>query len=196
MSSSLYFYKISRITEILPEIIYKDRMDFPYYEVHTENAADWEREVGLLRTIEYSAVDMFAASEKLFGKRPNSICQSQYYFLVPGSPHADVELIFADGEKQRVHRSEMEKFRSTKQYTAYVYNRETIGCIEKGYLVEARQYENRPLSKEELLEMARRYLDEHGEEYDAYSGYAAPLYEIMKAFFAIDDGECVICRVE
>ena len=48
MSSSLYFYKISRITEILPEIIYKDRMDFPYYEVHTENAADWEREVGLL----------------------------------------------------------------------------------------------------------------------------------------------------
>jgi hypothetical protein len=193
MSHSLYFYRVSKIGEDLPEIINTDRMSFPYYDVRVEDVADWEEEIGILRTIEYSTVDMFAVGEKLFGKKPQSIRPSHSYYDDPSGPFAEVELFFPDGEKQRVHKSEMEKYRGNKQYRAYIYNRDELARVEEGYLLESKAYEDRPLSREDLLEMAKQYLDEHRDDYDSYSGYAVPIFEIMKVYFAVDEGDSIVC---
>lgn len=196
MSHSLYFYRVSRITDDLPEIINTDKMSFPYYDVYAEDAADWEKEIGLIRTIEYSTVDRFSVGEKLFGKRPQSICSNPDYYLHPDSPWAEIEMIFPDGDKKRVHRSDMERYRYNKQYRACIYNRDTVASVEDGYMLESDAYEDRPLSREDLLEMAKQYLDEHGEYYDSYSSYAVPLFDIMKAYFAINEGDIIICHSE
>ena len=99
MSHNLVFYKVSRVAEELPDIINTDNTELPYYDVRTEHAADWEKEIGTVRTIEYSIVDQYAASEKLFGKRPQSIGTFPEYYLNPDSIWAQLELVFPDGEK-------------------------------------------------------------------------------------------------
>lgn len=195
MSHSLYFYKISKITDDLPEIINTDKMSFPYYDVHAEDAADWEKDIGLFRTIEYSSVDMFSAAEKLYGKKPKSICPSHSYYTDPDGPFAEVEMLFPDGDKKRVHRSEIEKFRYNKQYQACIYNRDDIARVEDGYMVESKAYENRHLSKDDVLEMAERFIRDHENDYE-YSYNSIPLFEIMKAYFAVNDGDCIICHSE
>ena len=65
--------------------------------------------------------------------------------------------------------------------------------VEEGYLLESKAYEDRPLSREDLLEMAKQYLDEHRDDYDSYSGYAVPIFEIMKVYFAVDEGDSIVC---
>lgn len=83
MSQCLYFYRVSRITDDLPEIINTDRMSFPYYDVRPDDAADWEKEIGMLRTIEYGFMDIYEAGEKLFGERPLNVRPSQSYYSNP-----------------------------------------------------------------------------------------------------------------
>ena len=193
MSHSLYFYKVSRITDELPEIINTDSMSLPFFSVSIEDAADWEKEIGVFRTIEYSTVDMYDAGEKLFGKRPQSIRLSQDYYLDPTGPFADVEIIFPDGDKQHVHRRVMERFRRNKQYSACIYKRDDIARVEDGYMVKSEEYEGRPSTREDVLEMVRRFVSDHEDDYK-YSYNSAPLFEVMKAYFAINDDNCIICH--
>ena len=193
MSHELVFYKVSRVTEDLPTIINTDDVEFPYFNVRTEEAADWEKEIGIIRTMEYSTVDQFAACEKLFGKKPQSIRVPADYYLHPNGPWAELDLSFPDGERKSVHRREMEKFRTNVQYQAYVYRRDEIARVETGYKVESEGYEERPLSEKDLLEMARQYLNEYGNDYGGYTYEPDPMVMIMKSFFAVADGDCIVC---
>lgn len=192
MSHNLAFYKVSAVTEEVPDIINTDVTNFPYYDVPIEKAAEWEKEIGILRTIEYSSVDQFDVGEKLFGKRPQSITVSPYYYDSDG-PWAHIEMYFQDGEKKRVSRSEMEKYRTNKQYRAYVYCRDEIALVEAGYKVESEGYEERPLSEKDLLEMARQYLNDYGNDCGGYSYEPDPMVVIMKVYFAVADGDCIVC---
>ena len=194
MSHSLVFYKVSRVTEDLPEIINTDNTEFPYYYVRTEKAAEWEKEIGAIRTIEYSTVDQFAACEKLFGMKPQSIGTSPEYYLRPDSPWAELELSFPDGEKRYVHRTEMEKFRKNVQYMACVYIREEIARIETGYKVESEAYEDKPLSEQDILEIAKQYLNDYCDEGGGYAYEPDPMVVIMKAYFSAVDGYCIVCE--
>ena len=194
MSHELVFYKIYRITEDLPEVINTDNTEFPYYNVRTEEAADWEKEIGIIRTLEYSTVDQFAVCEKLFGKKPQSIRVPADYYLQPDSPWARLDLNFPDGERKFVHRREMEKFRANVQYQAYVYCREELARVESGYKVESDEYENKPLSEQDILDMARQYLNDNGDYYGGYAYEPDPMVIIMKAYFAVVDGDCIVCE--
>ena len=192
MSHELAFYKVSRVTEDLPDIINTDDTEFPYYNVRTEEAADWEQEIGIIRTMEYSTVDQFAACEKLFGKKPQSIRVPADYYLHPDSPWAELALSFPDGERRFVHRREMEKFRTNVQYQAYIYCRNEIARVEAGHKVDSKGYEDKPLSEQDILEMARRYLNDYGD--DCGCAYEPdPMVVIMKAYFAVADGDCIVC---
>ena len=106
------------------------------------------------------------------------------------------DYIFPDGERRRVHRSEIDKFRYDKRYQAYIYQRDLVSEIENGYSVESEKYEDRPLLREDLLEMAKQCVDDHENDCYAFTGAAVPLYEIMKAYFAICDGTYIICHSE
>ncbi len=194
MSHNLVFYKVSRVAEELPDIINTDNTELPYYDVRTEHAADWGKEIGTVRTIEYSIVDQYAASEKLFGKRPQSIGTFPEYYLNPDSIWAQLELVFPDGEKKFVHRSEVEKFRTNRQYQAYIYCRDEIVRVDSGYKVESEAYEGKPLSEQEILKMARQYLKDYGDCYGGFAYEPDPMVIIMKAYFAVVDGDCIICN--
>ena len=196
MSHSLYFYKVSKIQEPLPEIINKDDGEPEYYYVNTDRAVDWEKELGQLRTIEYTTVDSFAVGEKLFGTRPDSMSYSQNYFLDADGPWAWVEMHFPDGSSKKVLRSEIDKYRYTKQDQVYFYRRDDISRIEYGNVVDSEAYEDKLLSKEELLTMAKAFMDEHPDDYEYSSDYSAPLFAIMKAYFSVDDGDLVVCCSE
>lgn len=104
-------------------------------------------------------------------------------------------MTFPDGNKQRVHRSAIEEYRCNKQYRAYIYKRDDIVRVEDGYAVNSKEYEARPLSREDLLEMARTIVRDHENDYDKSFG-AVPLFEIMKAYFTVGDDDCIICLSE
>ena len=192
MSQSLYFYRVSKINEVLPEIINTDRMELPYYSVMVEEAAEWEKSIGQIRTIEHSAVNMREVGEKLFGKKPETVYYRPNYFEDPDGPYAEVEMSFPDGDRRRVHRREVDKFRYNTQYRACIYDRETIASIDESSLVKSDGYEDRLLSRDEILEMAEKYVDEY-EDVSDYPYYAVPLFEIMKMYFAFKDGDGIIC---
>ena len=79
------------------------------------------------------------------------------------------------------------------QYQANVYRRDEIARVEAGYKVESEGYEERPLSEKDLLEMARQYLNEYGNDYGGYTYEPDPMVMIMKSFFAVADGDCIVC---
>ncbi len=193
MSHSLIFYRVSKVTEDLPDTINADCTELQYYVTNADGAADWETEIGITRTIEFSMVDQFGAGEKIFGKKPLSISSSPYYYLAPEDPCAELVFHFSDGESKRVPRSELEKYRVDMQHLACIYCRDEIARIEYGYTVESETYEGRPLSEKEILQMARQYLNDHGNDGYGYLYEPDPMVEIMRAYFAVVDGDCIIC---
>ena len=49
------------------------------------------------------------------------------------------------------------------------------------------------MSEKDLLEMARQYLNEYGNDYGGYTYEPDPMVMIMKSFFAVADGDCIVC---
>ena len=192
MSKSLTFYRIRRVADDLPEIINTDDVDFPYDYTMADRAEEWERSLGILRTIEYARADVDEASEELFGERPTSATYTWHYLTEPNDELAEVICHFGGGRhSERISRAELNRFIRTKRYEAYVYDSEELGYIEEDYLFDYRSFEDRVLQREDILGIAKRFMDEHGEDGGEY--YAKPFYTLMSVYFKSDDGDSIVC---
>ena len=199
MSADLCIYRVSRIpedkVESLPAVINADETDLSYHQVSFNRADPWEREIGEKRTIEYTTIDVFEAAEQVFGKRPVRMSSSSAYYL-RDSKSAKVQFAFPGGETEETTWEELEKYRYLKQEEAYLYNREEIVCVENAYLLNTKDFVDKIISRQDLLDMLKKYFEN---EYlrDFNSVYRSePVTTIMQAFFALDDDDMVVCVLE
>ena len=195
MSSSLYFYRVSRVKEDLPEIINLDKRELEYCKVTAEDAKDWEKDTGIIRTIEYSTIDFFDVGEKLFGVKPTSITLPYNYYLEPNGTWSDALMYFEKEETKRVSKAELEKYRYNKQYLAYIYSREDIARIDYTHGIKTDDYVDRPLKKKDILDIAKKLVDKYTIG-DYFPGDEYPLLEIMKVYFTMKSKDCIVCCME
>ena len=192
MSTSLVFYRVSRVQEDLPKVINTDTQDFTYAYESTDRASEWERRFGTMRIIEYQTVDVFQVAEQLFGARPSSYyCTSDYY----GDHNEFAEAIchFSDGRKdERILKSVLNQHAYMRRYEAYVYQREELGYISDAYLFDYKSIEDRVLKKEDILQIAKVFMDEHIED-DAGEYYARPFFTLMKIYFQAKEDDAIVC---
>ena len=85
---------------------------------------------------------------------------------------------------------EMEKYKETKQYEALVYQRESLSTIDEAYLFTYEEFEDRVLHKSELLDIAKRFVEENDEN------YSEPLYKLMKMYFEAGEDDVIVCIVD
>ena len=189
MSRSLYFYRIIPAPRSLPPVLRSEDYDEPYVFSPIDHAAQWEKEYGIPRTVEYETIDEFSVAEKYFGSKPSSITHTHDYYLNPESVYAEA-IFFYDGRNERLPRSEMEKYKETKQYEALVYQRESLSTIDEAYLFTYEEFEDRVLHKSELLDIAKRFVEENDEN------YSEPLYKLMKMYFEAGEDDVIVCIVD
>lgn len=194
MSHSLNFYKISKITEVVPPIINTDQVEVPFHYVNIDRAKEYEKKFGIPCVLECETVDIFDVCCKIFGERPVSASYSWNYFNAPvDSPYANVVLTLPDGSCRNVSKKEIEKYKYTARNQVLLYNREEIAEIEDGYLIDSNEFEDRPLRRQEILKIAEQFVKEYAEDGEYYG---KTLFEIMKAYTFSSDSDCIVCCAE
>ena len=189
MSQYLNISRVSRIAEELPAVI-KGETD--YVCASADRAKEWEKEIGQQRQAEYEAIDYREAAKELFGETSASWRNSMEFYTDPDSWLAETTFFLSDGRVERVHKRDVLRFNKTYRYDAYIYAREELMTLESGYLFHADGIVDRPVTRATLLKLAEEFAEEYGAEYDN-SYYAAPLFQLMIAYFkAKDEDEIVI----
>lgn len=131
MGNSIYFYKIRKIEEELPEVVDIDKTPFPesYVYADAEKAEGWEKEFGKKCRIQYRATDLFGAAEKIFGRKPKSVTYGMYGTLYT----------FRDSAGNLIGRlaaEKAEKYKYTKTKDVYVYERDQISDSSSAYILD------------------------------------------------------------
>ena len=190
--SSTYIDKVSKIKEDLPEIVDLDNYDydenrFPYDYIcpsdykNGEKIPEWIEKVATRRTIRYTDVDLWAACEKIFGKRPGS---ARYCF-------DGRRIMFdSDGNKLGEITPEMLKpheFIAEKE--ALIYARDHIGSAPV-YNIEIKEGE---VDYDTLVKWAEESIRAE-DEYYSYIGEQVWLF--MKAAVAAKDGNIIIVDID
>ena len=183
MSTELYFDKVSRIEKKLPAIINLDNYDysnnpFPYEYIEAENAQGWKKDIGQLKTIEVTTVDMFKTAEKIFGKRPTS---AQYVYSHGGERFFDAY----GNELGELTPAQFDPYRYKKQFKAYVYDSERIGVVDNAYNLPV---EEGIVTYNELLDAVMSIVKEEDEFYP-YIG--EKVWVILNAADAVKSGGLV-----
>ena len=188
VSTNLCFYKVSRIEERLPKTINLDDYNysdnrFPYEYVKINEAQDWQKDIGKLKTIEMTQVDMFDAAEKILGKRPTS---AQYCHNHGGERFFDAE----GNELGEVTPEQFGPYRYKNTFQAYVYNSDCVGDVENAYDIPIKEG---ILTYDELINAVMNIIKEEDE---FYSYIGEKIWGILKAAEAIKDGGTVYARYE
>ena len=184
MSKDLYFFKIRRIPEPVPDVINLDQYDYgdnpcPYAYTEEAKAKDWEKEYGVLTTVEYMTVDFWSVAEKELGVRPNS---SVYH------PYTGDQTFYRDGEKLgTLTREELNKHKYKKSFPAYVYIQEKIASCDGPYDIP--EIQEGIMTHDELVKLAERMVQATGGEYYSYLG--EQLWVIVQAVSACAEGDVV-----
>ena len=184
MSRDIAFYRVSRITEDVPDVIITDKYNLEYAYAPLDDAAGWEKDIGIKRTIEYQTIDIYDACEKLFHKKAKSISYSY-----------DGSRTFFGSEEDGMigHATEemLKPFYYTKREQVYLYSKEQISSTENGYL--ALSLKDGIVTPGDLLKAAGEIVSGE-EEYYPHVGEA--LFAVMKAYEAAIQGALVCCFVD
>lgn len=180
MGSSVYFYRIRKIEEELPEVADIDKTPFPesYTYVDTEKAEEWEKEFGKKCRIQYKTIDLFGTAENIFGKRPKSITYGMY----------GTRYIFKDSEGNVVGRlaeEEVKKYEYTKAKEVYVYRRDKISDSSSAYILDT---DSGFKTFNDIMELLRKCI-----EYE-YTD-AELIRAVAKAMFVAKDDGPVYCDI-
>lgn len=179
MSKELYFYKVSQIKKKLPSIINLDDYDpFPYEYIEEYRAQGWQKDIGKLKTLEVTTVNMFKAAEAIFGKKPSS---AQYCYSHGGERFFD-----ADGnELGELTPAQFDPYRYKKSFKAYVYESERISIVESAYNLPI---EEGMATYGELIDAVMNIIKDENE---FYPYIAEKVWGILKAAEAVKNGGLV-----
>ncbi|MBP3871891.1 MAG: hypothetical protein J6E46_13065 [Faecalicoccus sp.] len=187
MSRDLYFYKVSRIVEKLPEVIDIDETPIDYVYAYDRDALEWEKEIGQKCIIKQKEIKWFEAAKDLLGKQPKSI----RYRSDETYPCYDEK-----GQCIGVITSKMlEPYYYTAERISYVYNREYLATSSSVYIVESAR--DGIITFDELFQWAEeviQYIDENdeGECFD-YAGKM--LFAVIKAAIYAKNGDMILCDI-
>lgn len=182
MSKEVYFYKVKRISESLPEIIRVDDEDCPFSYAVRGQERDWERKYGQLRTIEYETVNIFGAAEKVFGKKPFSASFTVFSGYRFYDEHG-LEIGIMSNEALRPYR-----YIATKE--AYIYRKEFISDAGAAYILG--KTEEGEKSLDDMVDILRTVINYEYVDYELLEAAA-------KAVIAARDtgeNETVVCIIE
>lgn len=179
MGSSICFYKVKKIDEIIPSVLNIDKTPLPetWHDVPVSRAEKWEQEIGRLCHIQYMTVNPYSVAEKKFSKRPTSYTigafRTPYRFWDNGVLVGEIE------------QCEMEKYRYLKTDEVYIYIREEISCSDSAYILDTGSGIK---TFDDLLKMLKTCV-----EYDYVD--AGLVTAVAKAMFEAKDGAIIYCDV-
>ena len=182
--SDLYFYKIAKPTERLPDVVDLDTYDhetnpFPYEYTEAEKAEDWMRQHGILRTVRYTTVNTFEAAEKILGIRPVSAT----YHWQDGSE------TFYDETNNKIGtitKQQLDQHRFVKEVQAYIYEK-TVICSAQVFYTDPEI--SGIADHDALVRLAEKIAQEEEEYYD-FEG--EKVWALMKAAAAVSDGAVIL----
>lgn len=187
MSRELYFYRVKKIDEALPEVIDIDETPIDYAYTDEEHASDWEKEIGQKCLIKHRTVNLFDTVQKVFGRTAKSI---QYMYRGEYKCFDENEELIGI-----MTREMMESYYYIAEQWSYVYEKEQISEGVSVHMIESAY--GGLMNYNELIawaEEATAYIDEH------YSGECnketgQTLFVVMKAALCVKAGEMVYCYV-
>lgn len=187
MSKDISFSKVHPIKEGLPDIVNVDSKDFQYFYVPEDRAEEWQKKVGIKRTIRYRTVDMFGYCEKKYGKRA---------FSMRSSWPDCYECYASDGEYLgTVSKKELDKESYEKEEAAYIYQTEEIGNLEAAYILK--ETDSQILTKYMIDRLIDEYVDYIGDSYDGYVPQTSgeDLYLLLKIRRLVCNKEDVVMEI-
>ena len=187
MSQELYFYRVKKINETLPEVIDIDEEPIDYAYTDEDHASDWEKEIGQRCLIKQSTINLFDTVQKVFGKSAKSM---QYMY-------SDEYKCF-DENKELIGiltRGMMEPYYYTDEKWSYVYEKEQILEGVSAHMIESAY--GGIMNYSELIawaEEATAYIDEQYSG-ECYKETGQTLFAVMKAALCVKAGEMIYCYV-
>ena len=184
MSDWLSFYRI-RKPDGLPSgtVNVDEREDVSWVEA--SKTKDWQKKLGVRRTIRRNRLDLFDAAEKEFGERPMSLFRRPYE-----STGTKCNYIFtmADGTTRDVPDVVLEKYRKEEILVAYLYVQESVSDVKRPYVLEdCEKYDNREITEDDFEKMIEDCLKNEASD---------DLLEIMKARKAFRNGNAVVAFLD
>lgn len=188
MSKDISFSKVHPIKEDLPDIVNVNSKDFLYSYVPEDRAEEWQKKVGIKRTIRYRTVDMFGYCEKKYGKRASSMRSSW-------RPDR-YECYTSDGEYLgTVSKEELDKASYEKEAAAYIYQAEEIGSLDSAYILK--ENDGQILTRYMIDHIIDEYVDYIGDSYDGYVPQTSgeDLYLLLKIRRLVFNKEDVVMEI-
>lgn len=193
MSSHYYLYKAS--APDLSQMTHRDgAVDADQCECRvfdaTGDVPGWVLDLGIQAEMISNRVDLFAAGEDMFGQRPSSISTSSYDLSI-------YRYHFEDGSVEEVDRSLLDSYHEDVRFPAFLVELEEIGSLEDYRADALSAFDDRLISATELEDVVRGYMEEYEADLeDDWSGshYSYPLYMLVKAMFAAQDGYDIVCK--
>lgn len=199
MSQSIMIRIVSKVKAPTPDIINTDTEDMLFAHCTADGAYDWQKEIGVPCTIQYTTVDEFDAVEKMIGEKPVSI----RYEVQSGSSWSkrltsSRTCFFKNRPEEHIAAEQFEPYKYIKSVPSYLYNERDCVTIESAYNVNAQGYTDRLLSKEDILEIIKKYFQENDEDdLNPDSNYCtSPVFCLMKAYCDMRDGEYTVLEYE
>lgn len=191
MGSELYFYKIEKIKEKIPEIVEINVDNFPYSFVY-ETSATWEKKFGLKRKTRYETVNYFKAAEDKFGVRPTSMQYPSYIDIDSGF---EKEYRFSKDDEfiGIVTDKELEKYKYTAESVVYLYKSKLISHAEWYSILNIKR-KSGIVSAEYLRKLIKNAVKDIGDEPSDYESRA--VIAALKAMLSAEDGNTVAMAME
>jgi len=196
MSQDIKISFVSRINTPVPTVINRDNEDITFAHCMADGAYGWQKEIGVPFTIQYTTVDEFDAVEKMVGEKPTSI---RYEYQSWGERGGSGRTCyFANRPEIYIAGERFEPYKHLKSVPSYAYNERECLTIENAYNVNIKDYADRLLQKEEILEIVKKYFAENDEnDLDQDSNYCtAPVFCLMKAYCDVGEGEHIVLEYE